>query len=219
MGMSFKYIVAGAIGLVYESRAVLSKALLVPFALYMLLDAISALKLAVPVTYAVFILNVAVQTVFAITTHRVLLLGPGSVPKWGLYKLSKRELYFVAHLLGLGLILLPLGLLTFIPFVGGILAIVLYCWLVGRLSLVFPAIAIDQGVSFKYSWELTKNYQLLMFLVVIIYPILLAIPALFIGLVSNMSYIVSFLSTLATVFVVAALSVSYKLIYAEAYES
>ena len=205
--------------MVYESRAVLSKALLVPFALYMLLDAISALKLAVPVTYAVFILNVAVQTVFAITTHRVLLLGPGSVPKWGLYKLSKRELYFVAHLLGLGLILLPLGLLTFIPFVGGILAIVLYCWLVGRLSLVFPAIAIDQGVSFKYSWELTKNYQLLMFLVVIIYPILLAIPALFIGLVSNMSYIVSFLSTLATVFVVAALSVSYKLIYAEAYES
>jgi hypothetical protein len=102
---------------------------------------------------------------------------------------------------------------------GIVISVILSMWLFGRLSLVFPGIAIDQGVSYKISWNLTKNYQLLMFFVVIVFPAMLLIPSVLIRIIPYTLLLSSILSTLATVFTIAALSVSYKMIYKEVYES
>ena len=217
--MGIRYIILAAVGLMYENRSTLGRALFVPFVLYLLLDVARSLEPGIPLLYAIAAVSIAVQAVFAITTHRVLLLGRRSVPKWGLNRWSRRETVFVVHLLGLVLVVLPINVLIFIPGVGGILTVLLYCWVVGRLSLVFPAIAIDQKVSFRYSWQLTARHQLLMFFVVAIYPLLLSLPARLVGLLPESTLMVGVLSTCAMLFIIAALSVAYRVIYLQAQQS
>jgi len=218
--MEFKKVALAAIGYVIEYKRPLSKALLIPFVLYMVLDAAELSEHNLLTGIALWGLAVIVQTIFAITTHRVILLGPKSIPTWGLFKWTKRESFFALHAIGLSLMMIPAAVLGFIPFLGGVAALGLICWLFGRMSLVFPAIAIDQGVSFKLSWELTESHQMLMFLVIIVFPAVLLIPAYLLSFLPYTfiatSIVISFLTTLSTIFTVAALSVSYKLICEEA---
>lgn len=215
--MGFKEVVLAAIGYVIELKRPLSKALLVPFVLYILLDAADLQEPNSIASFSFWVLTIMVQTIFAITTHRMILLGPHSVPEWGMFKWSKRETYFALHVIGMGLLIVPVLVLAFIPVLGWLIGLGLMCWVLSRLSLVFPAIAIDQGVSFKYSWDLTRDKQLLMFLVVIVIPLVLIVPAILLSFIPYSFLVTSFLTTLATIFMVAALSVSYKLIYAETY--
>lgn len=155
--MEIKKIILGAFGYIFQYKRELSKALLIPFVIYVALDFSALIKPNPVEAFLIAVLSIGIQTIFAITTHRMVLLGPTSVPKWGIYTWSKRETFFTLHIIGLGIIIIPIAFLSFIPTIGIIIAIALICWLLGRLSLVFPAIAIDQGVSFKYSWELTKK--------------------------------------------------------------
>ena len=218
--MGFKDIAFGAIGYVAFYRNELSKALLFPFCLYTALDATELLELQPLTTMLVGFAGILVQTMLAITTHRIILLGPSSVSKWGLLSWSRREFSFALHLLVLGcLMILPVALAFFVPKMSWLISIPIICWLFGRLALTFPAIAIDKAVSFKYSWSLTKQHQLLMVLTVIVFPLILYLPAYFIGFIPYTFLISSLLSTLATVFMVSALSVAYRAISGEAYES
>ena len=92
-------------------------------------------------------------------------------------------------------------------------------WVFSRLSLVFPAIAIDQSVSYNFSWIVTKNFQFLMCLVVIAFPIILAIPGYFLDMLPYGFIASTVLNSLTTVLMVAALSVTYKGICMELSES
>lgn len=105
---------------------------------------------------------------------------------------------------------------AYLPVIGWIVSIGLMFWIMGRLSLVFPAIAIDEVISFKVSWDLTRNYPLLMFLVVLIFPAMFIAPVVVLRLVPYGHVFTSLITAFATVFIVAALSVSYKLIRQEA---
>ena len=210
--MEFKRVIAGAFVYVIENKQALTKALAIPFVAYLLIDASIFLDLPSAMAFVLAVLSVGVQAIFAITTHRILLLGPGSVSPWGITSWSKRETFFVLHIIGLGFLIMVLSIIGFVPFIGSVVALVLICWVMGRLSLVFPGIAVDKGVSFGLSWEMTQNYQMLMFLVVILFPILLAIPAVMLTFVPYTFLLSSFISTFVIVFQVAALSVAYQLI-------
>jgi hypothetical protein len=215
----FKYVALGTIAYVFRLKAIFARALLIPFFLYLLLDMTEYLEPIPFLSFSVGFAYLIVHTLFAITTHRIVLLGRESTPKWGILNWSKRETKFVLHMFGLGLMVIPLVVLGFVPVVGMILFLGVMFWFIGRLSLVFPAIAIDQGISFKYSWELTRNYQFLMVLVVIVFPLLLLIPSMLISMVPYTFIITSTLSTLSTVFMVTALSITYREICEEIVES
>lgn len=210
--MPFKIIILGTLGYVFEYRRILVRALFVPFALYMTLDAINLYQPDAVASFLLGILSLMVQTIFAITTHRVMLLGPQSIPSWGVLGWSRRETLFALHMIGLSLILMPLAFLVYIPVVGWAIATVLVIWIFGRLSLVFPTIAIDRAVSFRDSWQLTRRHQALMIFVVIVFPFVLMIPVYLLRLLPYSFVLTSFFTTLATVFTVTALSVAYKYI-------
>ena len=216
--MEFKKVVAGALVYVNQYRHVLLKALAIPFIVYLLIDVITLLDIPPVLTWLLAALGLGVQAIFAITTHRVVLLGPGSVSTWGITSWSKRETYFVLHVIGLGLLIVPMAAVGSIPIVGTLVALVLICWVTGRLSLVFPAIAVDKGVSFKLSWEMMENYQMLMFSVVILFPMLLGIPAILLNFIPYTFLLASLVSTVVIVFQVAALSMAYQLISEGMYE-
>ena len=210
--MEILKVITSAFTCVNENKRTLIKALSIPFLLFLLLDILSSLDISPITEFVLALLSLAVQTIYAITTHRILLLGPSSVSPWGISLWSKRETFFILYMIGLGLVAIPLILFTFIPVIGPALFFVLFAWIVGRLSLVFPGIAVDKGVSFKYSWQMTEKYQLLMSLVVILFPILLTVPVYLLEFIPNTFLLSSFISTFIVVFQVAALTKAYQLI-------
>jgi len=209
----------GAFFYVYHGRADLSKALLLPFIAFLIIGFIYEFEINKFLYYFLFFLSFLIQTIFAITTHRIILLGKESVPEWGLRSWSKRETFFFIHVLiltgGMYILLLAPIFSGFIPIVVMPISFIFIIWLWARLSLVFPGIAIDKGVTFKLSWALTKKYQLLMFLVVIAFPVLLAIPSVLLSFIPYTSVLTNIMSTFVIVFEVAALSVAYQIITLE----
>ena len=208
--------VTGAFAYVYEYRKYFAKSLVIPITALVTLESIP-----IQGGLSVQVLVHAVMPFFfyiilAITTHRIILLGPESVSEWGLYVPKLRELYFFLTSVGVGLILAPLGFFSIIPNVGWLITLTVSCYLLARLSLVFPAIATDQEWTLSESWKVTKNHQVHMLSVVAIFPFVISIPEMLLNNVPYMNVFTNLLSAFTTVFVVAALSVAFKIITSKA---
>lgn len=217
--MSPKLVLAGALIFVWEQKKVFAKALLLPFLLYLAIDLVINFSPASNWLLALSPISLAIHTIVAITTHRLILLGPESVPEWGIKSWTKRETFFLLHLVLVGSMIIPLALLQLIPILGGIAAIGIYCWLLGRVSLVFPGIAVDKGYTIPYSWAATENFQKEMVVIVILFPITIGLPTAILSLLPYTSILVSAVSLLLNVFTIAALSLAYREILRSANES
>lgn len=215
--MNFQKIVYGAFSTVHEHRASLAKAIAIPFCTYLAIESTAYLDQPDYVHWVLATLGVMVYAIMAITTHRVILLGPDSVPEWGIRSLSKREINFILYALGMFLLLVALLPLIKISVVVTIVAFLLMCWFVPRFFLVFPGIAVDRGVTLKESWELTKNHQLHMFLIVILFPVLLGTPLVLLEFLPYGLFLSNLISTLIIVVEVAALSLTYQHITRDVY--
>ncbi len=246
----FQQIIAQTFRVVFGYKKVLMKTLLLPFVAYVLIDAIDHMDTGSIVEGISWALSVVLGTILAVTTHRVILLGPASVSKWGGFNWGVRETVFTLHVIAIVFFIFSLSLiaksvsvgifsildvnslfstfdenpllwklLIYIPFIimSGISVVAF--WVIGRVSLAFPAIAINQGVSFRSSWKLTRKHQLLVFLVVIVFPICTWIPIYLLGKIPYTAAVASVLSLLTLVFEIALLSVTYRAIYKIEYES
>jgi hypothetical protein len=217
--MTFKELFSLTLKHVYAFRVQLSKALLFPFILSILLDILPYWWSSFLLSTIYIVLSLMLQTIFAITTHRMILLGPSHVPEWGIIKWSQRETVFIFHVMALALIIYLGVFIMQVPIIGGLIFYVLFfiylVILLPRLSLVFPAIAVGDKCSFKNSWFVTKNYKILMFFSIILIPLLVSIPVLIIRNIPYTFLIVSILTNVTTVVGVASLSLSYKYILNE----
>ena len=210
--MDFKKVLAGAIFSLSQQRLVLVRALLLPVFAYLLLGLVSYLELDIMLQALVGLLGMVVEVLIAVTTHRIVLLGAGSVPPWGIFFPSAREWWFLLYLLGLSVLMGVVGMLVTIPVIGVVLWLVAALYLLSRLSLVFPAIAVDQRISFAASWRRTQHHQKLMLLVVVIVPVLAGTLSYLVGLVPYAYVLGLVLWPVALVFTVAMLSMAYLLI-------
>ncbi len=189
----YKNILRDTFASVFEEKDALFKALIIPTLLLMFFNYFGAfdvnnLYLSIPIIVLTIIINITIS----ITTHRILLLKENSIPTWGLFKLSSREGKFFLSTFGLGFIIILVGLLImvvvmifeslFSNFLNTTLnAIIIICILfailsiISRLSIVFPAISVDKNITFTDSWHYTKDYKLLCFITIIVFPALFAI--------------------------------------------
>lgn len=213
--MNIKRTLLGAFGYVYALRVPLARALLAPVLLLVALDLLPIDGKHPGYVFLGSVASTLLYTLLAVTTHRMILIGPGSVPEWGLYPPTRREVLFVLYSIALGLMMLPIGLLALIPTVGMALTLIAVAYLLGRLSLVFPAIATDQGWSFSRSWRATANHQVLMTVVVVIFPLVMSIPELLLSQLPGLGPLVSLIGACTLVFMVAALSVAFQVITRE----
>lgn len=207
-----KKAILGAFAYLFEYKVAFIKALIIPFVLLMLITYGMAQDIHAGLVVLLAVLAYLIQAVFAITTHRIILLGRDSVPEWGIYKLTKREIKFVLYMIGLILAMIPFSPFVFIPHVGAIMFVCVILYFVSRLSLVFPAIATDEPISFGDSWENTRHYQLFMLLVLVVFPGIIAIPENILSNFSGLAYVSSVLSVITTVLVIATLSMAYKIL-------
>ena len=76
-----------------------------------------------------------------------------------------------------------------------------------------------QNWSFLDSWKVTQNHQILMMVVVAIFPFVISIPEKLLSHAPHIDLLVNLLSAVTMVFVVAALSVAFQVITKKGDES
>ena len=153
-----------------------------------------------------------VYIILEITVHRIILLGPQSVSEWGVYMPGRREFDFLMYSIGISLCMIPFIFLSLIPDIGFVISSISMVYMMGRLSLVLPAIATDRGWSFSDSWKATKHHQILMMIVVGLFPFLISIPERMLDYIPYSGLLSSLLSAITLVLVVSALSVAFQVI-------
>ena len=204
------------VSLVNKNWRIFFRALLIPVAAYLLIANLS--QLVIQSTVAIVVVTILFQlafTIIAVTTHRMVILGPESVSSWGLNPIGWREIKFLLSQYVIFLFLIPLALLFFIPFIGPLAAIVIGAYMVGRMSLVFPSIAIGRKFDFKDSWDATRNHQLMMFLTVAIFPFVIGLLDMMLTHIPGIAYLLQLLSMVTSVWVIAALSFAYQIVMQE----
>ena len=244
----FRKLIKQAVESIWNHRGVMAKALCIPFLIYCaILAAFYFLPQSWNITAIADLLTdlliYGLYTICAVTTHRVVLLGPGSVPEWGLLKWTRRETDFILRIFALALIsvALPgLGMLIiyiaqsvfnynfgFFGFVFVFVLIILGSYFGVRFSLVFPSIAVDQKISFKKSYELTDKHEEIMLLILWGIPFIFSLLGVIhktllqdqiSELIQNSFYYESLVQCIYLIFIIfyiAALSVTYKYIMDE----
>ena len=206
----YKNALLGSIGYVYLFRRKLLTALAIPFIPYAVLDYLLESNLSRVNFLFVTTLYIFFHSTFAVITHRIILLGPESVPKWGILMWSRREVLFFRNVIICGALASIPTLPIYRSEIGAPIGILINAWILGRLSVVFPATAIDNEVSIRESWAVTRGHDFLMLFVVLFYPALLLVPAAFISEVPAARPVASLLATFTTIFTIAALSVTYQ---------
>lgn len=172
---------------------------------------------------------------FAITCHRLVLLGNESVPKYGLASWTARETRFV------GWTLAAFGFAAFFGFIVNIPVLVLIAalsgnsgpppalwvasacgilaWIPGyylfaRLSILLPATAVDERPSVVWARQLTRGNGWRLFLIVILLPVFITLGSGILFFLLGHSVIANLLISatgcVLGVIQVAALSLSYK---------
>lgn len=203
-------ILAGALVTVLERRAPLARALLLPGLIYLAFEWLRMNATGNGVAAVAMGLQLMAHTIFAVTTHRILLLGDQSVPLWGLRVWGRRETLFLLQVIVVSLCMMPLLLLAALPGIGVLLAIGAGLWVVSRLSLVFPAAAIEEPLTIPEAWALSAPHQMPLLLTVSLFPALVGIPIAIAAGAIPVPFLASILGLLVTVFTITALSLSYS---------
>jgi len=217
----YKKIINVSFNSVFEKKDALSKALLIPLVLFIILDILLKNPTSGFVYFIIMLITFALSVTVAITTHRILLIDDYPVPKWGFYKFSSREWSFVFNSFLLGImIVIPSIIFLLIPYVGFFLTLIYGIVIFSRLSLVFPSISVDEDMDFSTSWRISKEYKLLMVLMVVIMPIFISAVVGFVygTVIKYLAQVISphflllgsVLNIIITVFVISFLSATFK---------
>jgi len=224
---SFQAVVKG-VQVVVDNVIPLSRRLLLPFFIYAVICVLDFYFFPVMefelglepefgrlIAYGIgfFLLYSITYVIVSVATHRLLIIGPRADKPNNLRFLG-REWQFALACIWIFFYTIPAWFLTAVPYVGELLAIGVAYYIISRLSLVFPSIAIDAPMNVYASWQATSNYQLVMFTIVFVYSAFFWFLEW--GLVALFKpegvYVVLFdiFSLLTVVFTVAALSETYR---------
>jgi hypothetical protein len=210
---SIKALVGGVSYTIFYRKAIF-KAILIPLILYLLLNSLASLPGTNSEGFrAIGFLMMIPYTLIAITTHRIILQGPGSVSEWGINDFRLREIRYAGYGYLVVLVsLVPSVGFMLIPDVGRYITLLIASYFAGRLSLVFPSIALDTSMGLTESWVETKGRGLVMFVFVVIYPFIVYLLSDLLWYLPGLFWLDLVLNGLAPVFLVASLSVAYKII-------
>ncbi|USH03646.1 hypothetical protein K6Q96_06530 [Grimontia kaedaensis] len=216
----FGHVLSSSFNFAFNHLGVLFRVTIIPVILSVALELAAFSFNSESMVWVDYALWSVLNTIIAVNVHRLVLMGPNSVPTFGRFTIGKIEIWFWLHYISLGIPVL-LGSFLF-AWIGPLLSLlVIVAMVVGcRVSLVFPAIAMGKGVSFPYAWKQTAQKTLFMILVVAVAPIVFAIifvpvMALVVFIAPDSSPVYSMVSTniviaYVTILAVIALSFAYQ---------
>jgi len=228
----YKTLIKKSIKDIFDNYEAIVKALIMPVLLLLVLNFVSSSlisteqKISLGSLFFIF-LSIIVDIVILITVHRILILGREAVPRWGIQKFEQREFnFFLKYLIVAVVFVLTVALMSaFLQiiglniFVAIFISMLVFSIFLSRISLVFPAIAVDIKMSFRDSFYYTKNFKFLIFITVIIFPVLfsllfggvytLLISFIYASISVNLNFLFVLLNVVVSVFLVSALSNTY----------
>ena len=204
-------ILAEAIKKAVQNRRGWTLKLLLPALLIVITNFLALLVGEGSIVWVLLLVQLGFYAIFAVATHRLYLLDAESIPERFLLKWTNRETYFTACAIGLiivtVLIVIPFA---FIPPFGPIIGIGIASYIMARCSLVFPAAAINHGLTYKDSWRLTKNHQLLMIVIALGIPFMFAAPMYVLQYAPYAEWVGTIVNLVLGVFAIGCLSLTYK---------
>lgn len=185
--LSIKDVAFEAVWRYWGLRRELLSVMIVPIAGFLAIDlgaSMLDMRSSAAARYAHWAVYVVVSTLAAISCHRVLLLGPVSVPKFGVGHLGTRELRFIAATLFLGFVFTvarllsdllmreitgPIGDLQYRYLVETLVALP-GSYLFARLVFMLPSIAVETRTGIPGAWQLSGGNGWRLVLIVIFLP-------------------------------------------------
>lgn len=165
-------------------------------------------------------------TLFAVTCHRIVLLGNTEVPKYGILSWSKREtrflgwtivgyLFFTLITMFVGVFVIPIitpNSSTELTYVISLAILVPGGYVLSRLSILFPATAVDERPNLKWAWNITSGNGWKLFLIVALLPQLVSAIYIFVDWPVHLiiQFAIGLLTYALVAIEIAALSVSYR---------
>lgn len=197
--------------------------LAVPCVLFMMFAFIGQYYNIHPLASTLVLIILLMKT--AMVIHRVFILGPEAVPKYGIDKFNKRELNYVS-LQVLSILVIMIVPILILTITSNILtvddwpnnaveqSISLFQWvayyLVARASLLFPAVSIDKKLTLRQAWVASSQYKLLLFSTVALIPFVITSLAKFLLSDVNLHWLSMAMFLIVTMYTVAILSIVYK---------
>ncbi|MBB6093074.1 hypothetical protein HNQ60_001952 [Povalibacter uvarum] len=147
-----------------------------------------------PVRWVARGIQVFVLIFAAVSCHRVILLGPESVPRWGVTGWHRREWGFVLLALIVGIastasslaggiaasivLMIPVNLLdvasqSWMIWCTEASTLIVGAYVMGRLSLALPAMAVDEPINLRDAWRLSSGNAVRLMVLVAVIPWLL----------------------------------------------
>lgn len=187
--------------------------------------------LFVLVILVLIVLSVAAYVFYEISIHRLILLGDESIPRYGMVKWTWRETRFLLWFMAISILLAIVFLILFmllsvfiLPFANSdsreyvlnivyFMALIPVIYLFYRLSLILPAVAVDEPPNFGSTWDLGGKNGWRLVLVVSIFPAVLTLTRSVIPIqgLTIASYLLDQLIIFLNLTVgISALSVSYQ---------
>lgn len=160
----------------------------------------------------------------AIIIHRIIILGVDSVECFSIVKLCKRDFNYLAFQIVTILIVMmvPLIILTLTsvtmdmdswPNNSPKEAISIFQWigyyLIARVSLLFPLLAIDKKMTLAELWLASKQYQVMLFGIVAVIPFVITTLFQFLIPTNEIHWLSMLIFLLVSLFTVSMLSVAF----------
>lgn len=226
-----------AFAYVWWLRKRLAVALLPALSILLILDFLSLYISNIedgPSTALLTFLAFPITILYVITVHRIMILGPDGTKKYGLFEWGYREWRYLFFLIVLSIAAwVPIAIWFMLKFSANgndepFLIQVVTAWLpfipialaFARVSLVFPATAVDSRLSLRESWEISRGNTLRLSAVIYSIPILtMTVGAILLNILPDAviqyfdtvtSIIIVLVGYLLYVIEVSCLSFSYK---------
>jgi hypothetical protein len=217
-------IIIHTLSIFWKSKTSIIAALIIPYIVMGLIEILQpyiVIKMGRLMGFALTLLSSLVYALFAVSCHRIILLGSSAIPKFGLIIPSMREIRFFCWGVGIAIIIfivtfvmiIPLSFMKFIP--KSILVILILLpifYVMARFTLIFPAVAVDQHPSLNWAWDRSRDNGWRLFVILFIPSASIFIMNHFTADQSSilLNGFITLLTFLFTVFGIILLSLSYK---------
>lgn len=212
-------LLAGSLALLLQRRRALLHALALPWLLHVSVDTwlFYSEASAEAVLPAIVLLRLAVYVLLAINIHRLILLGPQSVPPFGAGPFGLREWRYLGWscaqiLAAAGVVMVCAPLVALSEPLGLFVALLTAAWLISRMALLLPEIALGRSMDVGAVWRLGKGAGFGLAVMVVAVPLLGAV--LMLPLVASGYLLLQWLgitgSLLSVAFAVAGLSLAWQ---------
>jgi len=220
-------ILAAAFAVPWSNKVRFSQALAITFFILVLVDFLygqtgseSGSEFFVYLIFSSF-----VYVSFAVTCHRLVLLGSESVPQLGVFRWSRREFRFFIWMIKLSIafVVMFIPVLMLVSFIFKpepryvtpmlIASSIPFLYFLSRVILLFPSTATDKIYDYKWAYKLTEGNGLQMMIVVVLIPVIMVGVHELNGILFGEGRIIGLLNLalgyIVTVFEIAAISLSY----------